>query len=414
MHARFGLGRIGARRSRAPRLIYLVAPAGHPNFGDELIARTWLEHLAGAYPDDEVVLDCHTPGQAALLLRGAHPRVTFTDTLWRIMMLADEHGRPSPLWEWSAHAATTVGAEPRIDTGIGLLQCADVIHLLGGGYVNAVWPHHVALVTAAAAVAERFGARAVATGQGVMPVPEGGAAAALASAARSFAVFDTRDRESYRVLADAPGASMTGDDAWLAVAGSRRWAHHTSDGGDAAGVQGGVGQGGVVLCLQSDLAGRFTRGGRAGPDALADWAARVLDDWGVAGSEITAVEGIPGEDRIVFDLLGDRVAGARFVPFAEAWRSGLPLDAGQTWISTRFHPHLLAAAAGVSGVAVATEPGYYGVKHRSLTEAGSRWAVVSGGEEVPPRPADGGFDASGRRAAVDCKAGLAEGLHRTA
>ena len=58
-------------RAAAPaRTRYLIAPAGHPNYGDGLIARVWLAHLAAHHPQDRVVLDCHTPGQAAVLLDG--------------------------------------------------------------------------------------------------------------------------------------------------------------------------------------------------------------------------------------------------------------------------------------------------------------------------------------------------------
>lgn len=71
-------------RSTESAPIYLVAPAGHPNYGDEFILRAWLRHLAVTRPDTEVVVDCHTPGQAAVLMGRCHPRVRFTDTIWRI------------------------------------------------------------------------------------------------------------------------------------------------------------------------------------------------------------------------------------------------------------------------------------------------------------------------------------------
>lgn len=386
---------------RPSRIHYLVAPAGLPNYGDELIARAWLDHLARTCPGDEVVLDCHSPGQATLLLRGAHPRLTVVDTLWRMMPLAHENHRPGAVWEWSAHAAAHLGAEPRLDEGVALLHRADSIHLLGGGYLNGVWPDHIALVTAVAAVARRLGIPAAATGQGLLPAAEGEAGAALVEAAAAFALFDTRDDASFDVIAGAPGASRGGDDAWLAVGGARPL-------GEDAAVEG---DGGVVLCLQSDLTGRFTAGGRAGAEALAHWTGRVLDAWEVDPREVTVVEGIPGKDRVVYEMLGERLAGARFVPFRELWHRGMPLEPRRTWISTRFHPHLVAAAAGCPGVAVATEPGYYDVKHGSLVAAGSRWTLQHEGETIPARPTAGGFSAADRAAAVAAKQELAERLY---
>ncbi|MBB1046927.1 polysaccharide pyruvyl transferase family protein, partial [Dietzia cercidiphylli] len=70
------------------RPVYLVAPAGHPNHGDEQLLAGWLRHLRHRLPGTPVVVDCNTPGQAAVLHHGEHPDVLFTDTLWR---LAAEH-----------------------------------------------------------------------------------------------------------------------------------------------------------------------------------------------------------------------------------------------------------------------------------------------------------------------------------
>ena len=72
------------RAVRRREVVYLVGAAGYPNYGDEAIARAWLRHLARTHPDAEVWLDCHTPGAAALLFRGDHPRLRTTDFLWRM------------------------------------------------------------------------------------------------------------------------------------------------------------------------------------------------------------------------------------------------------------------------------------------------------------------------------------------
>jgi hypothetical protein len=94
------------RTSRRPtdrEIVYLVAPGGNPNYGDEFILRAWPRHLARVRPEADVVVDCHTPGQAAVLLRSSHPRVTFVDTIWRIcpqtahLPPAEAVARPEPL-----------------------------------------------------------------------------------------------------------------------------------------------------------------------------------------------------------------------------------------------------------------------------------------------------------------------------
>lgn len=69
----------------------------------------------------------------------------------------------------------------------------------------------------------------------------------------------------------------------------------------------------------------------------------------------------------------------------------MPARAGQTWVSTRFHLHLLAAAAGASGVAVAGRTDYYPIKHESLRDAGSRWQLSTTAVLPQQPPTDGGF-----------------------
>ncbi len=92
-------------------------------------------------------------------------------------------------------------------------------------------------------------------------------------------------------------------------------------------------------------------GGRGGTDGLTEAVSALIDQWGGirGGEDVVVVEAIPGADRLVYDRIAHRLPGAIFVPFTELWRRGLPARSGQTWVSTRFHVHLLAAAAGASG-----------------------------------------------------------------
>ncbi|AEF38610.1 hypothetical protein AS9A_0150 [Hoyosella subflava DQS3-9A1] len=365
-------------------VVYLIAPSGHPNYGDEFIAAAWLRYLARARPHALIVLDCHTPGQASVLLNGCHPHVMFVDTAWRLAVEAGD--RPQ---EESHELLDGVIEEPGraclLVDGIGLLSRASSIHLLGGGYLNSVWPHHLGLLRLVRAAARRSGARLYATGQGLMPA---GSADELRASVGDFDVFDVRDRESAELL----GVTATGDDAWLAVppkSGTDRQLRRevpVYDGtSDAA-------QRDVVLCLQSDL---VTNTDDAPGGDVADLAIRLLDEWGVTGDQVAVIECIPGTDRVAYDQIAHRIEGAVFVPFTVLWRDGLPARAGQTWISTRFHPHLLAAAAGASGVALSGRKDYYDTKHRSLTDEGSPWVVLplNADTDAPARPSRGGFAA---------------------
>ena len=401
------------------RPIYLVAPAGHPNHGDEQLLAGWLRYLRHRLPGTPVVVDCHTPGQAAVLHHAEHPDVLFTDTLWR---LAGECPEAAVAIGFCREAVTDLGVRPALASGVELLRSASVIHLIGGGYVNDQWPHHLGVVAAAGEAGRLSGARVVATGQGFVPCDDAGR---LAGALRDFDLVAVRDTASFDLLTGS-GVPVrhVADDGWLALsaAGGVDTGDHPVYSSDPDTCRD------LVLCVQSDL---------ADPDALADAVARVLADWTVPGERITVVESIPGGDRVVWDkvcgragaaglgsagdgpggdddevgraLAGLHLPRARFVPFQELWAAGLPARPGQTWLTTRFHAHLFASARGASGVALHTGSVYYDVKHGSLAEAGSPWQLLETQVVVvPDLPTHGGFDPStvaARTAAAEALAG---------
>ena len=343
---------------------YLVGASGHPNYGDELIARGWLRYLAERAPEADVWLDCHSPGTAATLLDGVHPRARFVDTLWRLCWEApaDDPADPWEVSSWVQRAVHDPGVAPRWVAGIELLARADVVHVIGGGYVNALWPRHVGLLAGAAAAGSRSGVRTAMTGQGLDP-PAAGSERLLPALADRFAVVDVRDAASAQLLGahHQPGV----DDAFLDLG-----PHLLDPAADAPPV---------MLCLQSDLVDE-------GRSRLAGYALATLREWGTRPDEIGMVEGIPGADQEVYELLRHELPGGRLIPFREIWTRGLPAREGQTWISTRFHLHLIAAAAGAAGVAVSVKPGYYATKHRSLIELGSGWELTENLDVLPPRP----------------------------
>ncbi|WP_132994174.1 polysaccharide pyruvyl transferase family protein [Gordonia zhaorongruii] len=389
----------------ATEVIYLVTTAGFPNYGDELITEAWLRLLAVRRPMARVIVDSPRPGQASLLLGHANRRAVFVDTLWQLVHFANGNADghpdidPDAPWDWVAHAASHLGVSPREDTGIAMLLNANMIHIVGGGYINSMWPHHVALVSAAAAVTERSGATAVATGAGLAPAVEGPALERMLADAARFDVFDVRDRPSEELLAGVPGLTRTGDDAWLSPRLPRRQTQQRTER--------------VTLCAQSDLTESFVWDGRTGPDGLTAFIRATLDAWEVPGSAVTVVECMPGHDYTIPTMLGDRLDGATVVPFRDGWSGNrFPVGHGSTWISTRYHPHLLAAAGGDSGIAISSSPDYYATKHRALADAGSRWTIVSGETtEIPGRPVSGGYSPESVRANITAKRALAQRIY---
>ncbi|WIV56276.1 polysaccharide pyruvyl transferase family protein [Amycolatopsis nalaikhensis] len=370
----------------ARRVLYLVGPSGYPNFGDELIAATWLRHLARTDPGADVWLDTHSPGPAQLLLGDLHPRLRCTDTLWRLCGEAPSD-EPEVVADWVRAAVRDPGLAPRWDAGIELLGRADVLHVIGGGYLNALWPRHIGLLAGVAAAASRSGARTAMTGQGLVPFPRG-AEGLLRSSAADFDVVDARDEPSAELL--ARGVS-TCDDVFLDL--------------PAPALQREARE--FVVCVQSDI-------GRAAPVTRAARLLAVLRAWRVDPRRLAIVEGIPRVDRTVPAFLESELDGAEFVPFREVWRRGLPAAPGQTWISSRYHMHLLAAAAGATGLAVSFSSEYYTPKHRGLLRLGSGWSLSTPSDSGSPRqPTGGGFPPEVLRRCRELKRSVADAIYGT-
>lgn len=441
---------------------YLIAPAGVPNWGDELIVSSWLRFLAHTCPQDMVVVDCHSPGKAGPLLRGLHPNMVLTDTVWFLVekvaqQVVKERGSvPNPedvtdddLDRMMVNTRTIIGnpgAMADYATNIHLLNDADTVHIVGGGYLNDMWPHHCAVVSAARAAVRRPRPAPepqplfIATGQGILPQQQG----KIVDELLTTDFVEARDKDSFALLQEkveakkrqksvadsvVPELALATDDSWLALAVSaaeeqRHLDHVSSEAGIgriARGVRRRLAMAvrgcpqhqqapslladlaqwcdtvekaqtdvavtpvvqsrfpytvpppgrTVVLCVQSDLV--------SDKDLLWQWVRDVLHAWQVSGRELLVVEAIPyGDYEVWRNVVETGFPGAEFVPFDRLWKEGLPVGEGVRWLSTRFHPHLLASAAGCAGLALdVNKDGYYTVKHQSVLDAGSHWEVIN-------------------------------------
>jgi hypothetical protein len=367
-----------------PGLIYLIGPSGHPNFGDEFITAAWLRYLAVARPDTQVWLDCPQPGTASVLFDGLHPNLRITNTLWRLVHENAE--RPvEEITETVTSRVTHLGS-PTYDLGLLKLREAESLHLLGGGYINDNWAHHTGLIHAMRAVRTLTGARLYATGQGLMPALDQGMPAP--ELFTDFDVVSARDDAG----AEAYGVTRGLDDAFLGVTEEIE----RSPFSDA-----------LYVCIQSDTvdAERFD----AAVEIARSTAERAIEQ----GRKVYYVEAVPGGDRAAYERLADLIPEEHFLPFVHIWTHGLPLSAHQAWVTSRFHFHLLGAAAGGRGIAVGMKKGYYDVKHESVAALGSGWALALD-DEKPSVPQERGQLSANLPALVAAKRAEAERLYPAA
>lgn len=327
--------------------LYLISAAGQPNFGDEFITRAWLDWLAVHHPHRDVWLDCFEPGRAAHLFRDTHPRLRTTNTLWQLA-----HAEGPAGVEGSAERIDRLVLElgsPKLDLGLRDLRDVQSIHLLGGGYMNTIWQWNLGILAAMTAFKRHFGVPLFATGQGLLP-HEASTRAWMRSQLAELDYVEARDRES----AEAFGVVHGTDDAFLAFVNDRK-IYADPEGLPSA-----------MVLIQGD----FIESERDGEldSLIRDFAESVGE-----GGRLGFAEGIPPEDsRFVADYVDH---GAEFFTFMRIWDEGFPAYAGQEWLTSRFHFHLLAAAAGARGTLINARPGYYDVKHDLLLEWGTGWSM---------------------------------------
>lgn len=352
-------------RGEPAATFYLIGAAGIPNFGDEAIARHWIAYLRRRYPSCRIVLDGCDAAVATLL----HPGVACVDHVW---WLAREAGTQDPRatrerlrgrWE----AATVLPMRER--QLLELARTATAIHLLGGGYVNDLWPENRNLLAVCAALADRIGVRVFATGLGLEPMSTA-SAAALAGVLDAFAHVDVRDVPSERALRPylAPELlgrlSALGDD--LLQADVTRLVT-VADGPPR-----------LHLCLQDEFFDDSAAAARAHAWLVAEVTAFRAQH---PGAPVVCWELRPVGDAVVYTRLQAVLSGVELVPFERLWVHGLAFGRRDRLLTSRFHFHLLAAAAGLEGTAVSW-CGYYDTKHASLRTF-SRWEMRRvAGEEV--------------------------------
>lgn len=349
------------RAVRRREVVYLVGAAGYPNYGDEAIARAWLRHLARTHPDAEVWLDCHTPGAAALLFRGDHPRLRTTDFLWRMCWDAPSED-PEAVAEHVTACLADPARAPRLEQAVRFLRSVDRVHLLGGGYVNGVWPRHVGLVVAAGWLAAHARPKAAATGLGLTPADDR-LRAVLTSALASFDVVTVRDERSFGLVAGVSGVRQQPDDILL---------DELSDlvRPDAAAAPE------IMVCVQSDLLDRDF-------GEVADAVRATLEAWGATSAGLGVMECIPGGDSRMTAELREDYPGLTVYSAWDVLARGVPAAAHQRWVTSRYHPHVVAAAVGARGATFSVRPDYYDDKHDAVRQLGSGWSRVVIGEPVP-------------------------------
>ncbi|MFK4206320.1 polysaccharide pyruvyl transferase family protein [Acinetobacter junii] len=341
--------------------VYLVCTSGFPNFGDEVILISWLKKITKIHPKCTIWIDSPNPNNVSFMLEGYNFNVRSINLLWgycfrnyRNNQKIKKLFRTEEVIDFSTFLKN-VEEEIKL---IGqddfflndLFNSINIIHILGGGYINSMWPASYGLLVACSELKKKYNMKIVMTGAGLMPAVD------KKSIEKYLVVFDfieVRDNSSSLTY----DLSLGYDDAFIMVNNYNN--NNNKEIPD------------VMVCVQSDLIdhGLYNK--------IISLLRERLKNHKENKLRIGYVEAIPRFDKLAFDSLSDFISEEDFFSAKETIHYGLPVKRNQIWYTTRFHHHLIAASGGASGVTLSLMPNYYDIKQKSLLDLGTGWAYFS-------------------------------------
>lgn len=335
--------------------IYIVSQSGFQNLGDDIILKTWIETIHGAYPGTPVIVDSASPGLTGYLL-SQKKDVTVVDFWWRLSRL---------MLDGSVFSLESLRCEYDC-VNLAEESLGGVTHVIfvGGGYINTEYRPNLLIPHIASEFKSRLGFKIFASGLGMMPIVENPTDQVyrhFVRALHDFESIDVRDEESERYLkrCGLKNVTKTCDDVFLApldryIRCDEKTEH---EGGRLIlAVHGNCGRDNEIIDFCYRLA-------KFHPNSVNGVICLLFGDEDIRTAERIAV------------ALGDKY-NVTFRRFKELYGGGLVLRREDYAFTTKFHGHLLLSLAGLKGMVSSIDQHYYDIKQHSLLKLGSQYKAV--------------------------------------
>ena len=337
---------------------YLIGGSGIPNYGDELMARGWLRYLAQRHPEDRVIIDTALPTASTLLLQ---PENWKASHIALVRELGASKSSPD-FWENFSRGLAFFDkggfkAFPRLALAETYLAQSGSYHMFGGGYISNKWPNTGFLLGFAGALKARYGTRLHGTGLGLMPIdaPPAALRQAFHTVLEGFTSLELRDPASENFIrTHGSGSNIVTDgldDCFMEAPPPLR------DQAPTLHISCFMKDSGLAAVLRR-LDRRRERIGKRF-EKIKVWVCAPHRDQ----DALEAIQGLFPQMTVtahVADLLADPGFGTQDV-----------------MITSRFHPHMIAARAGLRGYYIQISGDYYAAKHQSVVGLGSRFLPFS-------------------------------------
>lgn len=345
--------------------IYLIATAGYPNFGDEIVLRGWLKFITDRVHNTEIWIDCHSPGMLNHLFYNEFPNVHFTNFVWDIILSYAENNANESLefgkLAWNEYKLIW---ERQSYMKSALLE-SDIVHIIGTGFLNNIWAKHYGILSFVAyAPYKKNQIKKIISGAGLMPLNLE-ILDNLTIVLNKFDKVDLRDKMSFETLLLSKNIqdkklTMTGDDSFLLKLNPSKRSNSI-----------------IGLCIQGDF------WNDAEVEFLIDSIVTYVNQLKINGEfSIRFYELIPGIDRKFYKNLQSKLDIEEYRDFKTNFEEGLDVSSHDIFISSRFHLHLLASRLGAVGFWLSAHESYYDIKHNSVQECGSNWQKFANNEMI--------------------------------
>lgn len=351
-----------SKRPRRRRVFCLVGACGHGNFGDEAVLRAWLRQLDEAFPGSAVHVWGFDAGTISRLHSHWRLELKPSPLLWNLAGSFQSRGllpheiTPGDLF--NAERLPTPGDQlARLALFEALREC-ELVHFIGGGYLNDLWPRSQFALAIVVAALKIFGKPLVLTGQTIGPLGET-SIGPFGFLLRGADEVELRDRTHYDALRAGGCAVHAGaDDVFLDRPAARASDRELRRPRCLVCVQNQFLAESQYRALLAKLSKLIVRLHTAQPDLLVQTLEMSpFDGDGALGNDLASA--LPG-----------RRPEIRLVKFDELWRRTDEIFRGGNAVAvgTRFHFALYCARAGMPVVSLVLND-YYAAKHAGLESA---------------------------------------------
>lgn len=329
-------------------MLYMLGGAGVQNFGDEMMVKNWLDFYKESNLLSEVVVDGSNANFLKDFFSHSYINAEFVSVFNELKELGENDFWKSLRRGLNFYKNGGLKNYKQYNSFSSKIKNAKVMHLHGGGYLNTIWPKSAFLLGVAAATKLEFGCKLVATGIGLLPLskPPAEFLKDWETVVKSFDIFETRDLESNEFIqrsVKSPSNVFFGlDDTFL-----------------------------DSVNLSDQSFGRslhFSYFNSAKP-AINELVAELSEKF-LSGFENFYFWQCRGEDNICLDVIKKRIPEIIPISLSDLVFKALPIKKNDYMITSRFHPHMFAARAGVVGLC-RFDGGYYDVKQGSIVSLGS-------------------------------------------